>query len=249
LTSILVLDTGGTVAREAARRVAAILRRPGEHTLLFASGKTMVPVYRELVRLHRRSRAPFRRARAFALDELSVPPEDPRSFRAFLDRHLFSRVGLTGERIDTLRGDADHPEAECRRYERKLRRARPDLALLGIGINGHVAYLEPARALPPATSLVRLSAATRLELAADGMPSVPKTALTVGIETILSARELLLVAAGRRKAPALAQALAGPITARFPASFLLLHPRLTVLLDRAAAKGLPSTVRPGSARS
>ena len=232
---ISVLDNGDAVAREAARRVAVILRRKQETVLLLASGKTMVPVYRQLGRLHRAGRAPFGRARVFALDEIAVPAEDPRSFRAFFERHLTSRVGLRADRLETPRGDAADADAECRRYEQRLRRARPDLAVLGIGVNGHVAYLEPGQALPPVTSAVRLSAATRRELAADGVRPVPAKALTVGIETILSARAILLVASGRRKAAAVATALAGPVTPRCPASFLLLHPRLTILLDRAAA--------------
>jgi glucosamine-6-phosphate deaminase len=238
LTRISILENGDAVAREAARRVAAVLRRRGERRLLLASGKTMVPVYRELIRLHRDGLAPFRRARVFALDELAVPPEDPRSFRAFFERHLISRVALPADRLETLRGNAADPNTECRRYERRLRRGRPDLALLGIGVNGHVAYLEPGRAIPPVTSPVRLSATTRRELAADGVSPAPRTALTVGIETILRSREILLVVSGRRKALAIAAALAGPITPRRPASFLLLHPRLTVLLDRAAAGSL-----------
>src|SRR5262249_54706079 len=110
----------------------------------------------------------------------------------------------------------------------------PDLALVGIGVNGHVAYLEPAKALPPRCARVRLSAATRRRLREDGIAPVPREALTMGIETILSAREIVLVAVGHEKAEPLAPALPGPVTARVPASFLSLHPRLIVFADRAA---------------
>jgi glucosamine-6-phosphate deaminase len=198
----------------------------------------MAPVYRELARLHRSGSAPFRRVETFNLDELRVPPEDPRSFRSFMERHLFSRVDLPRDRIHFLRGDAPNPEVECARYERELSRRSVDLALVGIGVNGHVAYLEPGGSLPPRTARVRLSATTRAQLAADGMRPVPREALTVGLETLLSARRILLVATGRDKAAAVAQALRGPVSARCPASFLSLHPALTVLLDRAAARGL-----------
>jgi glucosamine-6-phosphate deaminase len=119
----------------------------------------------------------------------------------------------------------------------------PDLAIVGIGTNGHVAYLEPGGALAPRTSPVRLSASTRRALAADGVRPVPRAALTMGIETILSASRVLLVATGRSKAAAIAAALEGPVSARWPASFLSLHPALTVVLDRAAAAGLRKTSR------
>ncbi len=197
----------------------------------------MVPIYRELVRLHRRGRAPFRTCSTWNLDELAVGLGDPRSFRSFMERHLFSKVDLDPERIHVLRGDAEDSGAECRRFERAFERAGPaDLALAGIGVNGHVAYLEPGRALPPRTSAVNLSASTRRRLAQDGVRPVPRRALTMGLETILSAREILLVATGREKARPLFAALRGPVTPRLPASFLSLHPRLTVLADEAAAR-------------
>jgi glucosamine-6-phosphate deaminase len=227
------------VARRAASRIAAVLRRRGDRVLVLASGKTMVPVYRELAKLAAEGRASFRRATTFNLDELAVPADDPRSFRTFMDRRLFSRVGLPGERVHFLRGDAPDAARECRRYESELARFGPaDLALLGIGENGHVAYLEPGSSLPPRTSEVTLSASTRRALSADGVRPAPAGALTMGIETILDAKELLLVATGRDKAGAVAGALSGPITPRCPASFLTLHPRLTVMLDRAAASRL-----------
>jgi glucosamine-6-phosphate deaminase len=212
--------------------------------LLLPVGKTAVPIYRELVRLHSAGRAPFRRAATFNLDELRVAPQDPRSFRSFMERHLFSKLERPPRRVDFLRGDAPDPERECARYERELaREGPPDIALVGIGVNGHVAYLEPGTALVPRTSLVRLSAATRRDLAADGVRPVPREALTIGIETILSSREIVLVATGREKAAAVAVALEGPVTPRLPTSLLSLHPRLEVLLDRAAASLLAD---PGS---
>jgi glucosamine-6-phosphate deaminase len=156
-----------------------------------------------------------------------------------MERHLFSKLERPPRRVGFLRGDAPDPERECARYERELaREGPPDVVLVGIGVNGHVAYLEPARSLPPTTSLVRLSSSTRLGLAAGGLRPVPREALTVGIETILSAKAILLVAVGRRKAAAVAAALEGPVTARCPASFLSLHPNLGVLLDSVAAARL-----------
>jgi glucosamine-6-phosphate deaminase len=220
--------------------LAARLRRRGAPVLVLASGKTMRPVYRALTRLHEDGRAPFGRAGTFNLDELAVSPRDPRSFRSFMEKNLFRQVDLDPRRIHFLDGSARDRDAECARYERELAALGPaDLALVGIGENGHVAYLEPGSSLPPRTSSVRLSAATRKSLAADGVRPVPREALTMGLETILSAKAILLVATGRAKAQAVACALKGPVTAECPASYLSLHPRLTVLLDRAAASRLP----------
>lgn len=236
---VTVYATRTALARAAADRLAAVLRRRTDSVLLLPVGKTAAPVYRELARLHAAGRAPFRRVTTFNLDELTVPAEDERSFRSFMERHLFSKVDLPAGRIRFLRGDAASPERECARYERALAREGPaDVAFVGIGANGHVAYLEPGRSLAPRTSPVRLSAATRRSLAADGVRPVPRVALTVGIETILSSRAVLLAASGAQKARAIAAALEGPVTARVPASFLSLHPRLEVLLDRAAASRL-----------
>lgn len=236
---VAVYRTPGTLARAVAEKLAAALRRRGGAVLLLPVGKTAAPVYRELVRLHSAGRAPFRRATTFNLDELAIPAGEERGFRSFMERHLFSKVDLPGDGVRFLRGDAEDPERECARYERVLARKGPaDVAFVGIGVNGHVAYLEPGRALAPRTALVRLSASTRRALAADGFRPVPREALTVGIETILSSRSVLLVASGAKKAPAVAAALEGPVTARVPASFLTLHPRLEVLLDSGAASRL-----------
>lgn len=232
-----IFSTPARVARAAAEHLAAVLRQRGPRRLVLASGRTMVPVYRGLARLHRAGRAPFSRCSTWNLDELAVPPDDPRSFRTFMKSHLFGEVDLGPGRIHFLRGDAPDRLRECRRFERELARAgQPDLALVGIGVNGHVAYIEPSRALPPRTSPVRLSASTRRRLAEDGLDPIPREALTMGIETILEAREIVLVVVGKEKAKPLARALTGRVTPRLPASFLSMHPRLFVFADEAAAR-------------
>ena len=241
---IEVFPTLSAVARAVAGRLAKSLSKRRGAVFLLPSGKTAVPVYRELARIHTAGSASFRRATTFNLDELRVPPDDPQSFRSFMERRLFSKVDLPRDRIRFLRGDASDPERECARYERQLAREGPaDVAFVGMGVNGHVAYLEPGRSLAPRASLVHLSASTRRGLAADGVLPVPREALTVGIETILSSRTILLVASGRRKARAVAAAVEGPVTPRCPASFLSLHPRLEVFLDRGAASRLTSARR------
>lgn len=239
-----IFATAAATAHATAGRLAEALRRRNGSVLLLPVGKTAVPVYRELVRLHSAGRVPFRRATTFNVDELRVSPGDPRSFRSFMEEHLFEKVDIDRRRIRFLRGDATDPNRECARYERELRREGPvDVAFVGIGVNGHVAYLEPARSLAPRTSLVRLSESTRRSLTADGIRPAPREALTVGIETILSSRAVVMVAIGRRKAAAVAAALEGPVTPRCPASFLSLHPLLTVFLDRAAASLMTSARR------
>lgn len=226
-------------ARRAALSLALVLRGPGRRVLVLSSGKTMVPLYGALVRLHRAGKAPLARAATFNVDELCLPAAHRGSFRTFMERHLFRKVRLPPARIHFLRGDAPDSIREAARYEKELRRAGgADLVLLGIGINGHIAYLEPGRALTPQTSRVRLSSSTRRGLAADGIRPAPREAFTMGIETILSARAILLVATGRSKAKVVARALSGRITPRCPASYLTLHPRLTVILDRDAASRL-----------
>ncbi len=182
---IEILPTPAALAHAVTNRLAKALSKRRGAVLLLPVGKTAVPVYRELGRIHAAGRTSFRRATTFNLDELRIPPDDPNSFRSFMERRLFSKVDLPRDRIRFLRGDASDPERECARYERVLAREGPaDVAFVGVGVNGHVAYLEPGRSLAPRTSLVRLSASTRRGLAADGARGAGKARtgdLVIGI--------------------------------------------------------------------
>jgi glucosamine-6-phosphate deaminase len=226
------------VARSLAAKPGAILGLP--------TGRTPVPLYRELVRLHIAGRADFGRATTFNLDEfLGVSAADPRSYRAFMQRHLFDHVNLAPRRIHFLNGAATSGAAvqrECDRYERAIERAGGiDLQILGLGMNGHIGFNEPARALAARTHCSRLKPATRranAPLFGNRLAAVPREALSMGMATILHARRIVLLATGATKARCVERMLFGPVTPRVPASFLQLHTNTEVWLDRAAAQNL-----------
>jgi glucosamine-6-phosphate deaminase len=219
------------MARQVARKPASVLGLP--------TGRTSVAVYEELVRL----RPDFSRAQTFNLDEfVGLAAQHRRSFHAFMDRHLFSRVNIPAAHVRFLNGAADDLDAECARFERAIERAGGlDLLVLGIGANGHIGFNEPGAALFARTHRARLTPATRRANAGlfAGRPSmVPREALSMGMGTILAARAIVLIATGPSKARAVSAMRSGRITPLLPASFLQLHHDVRLMLDRAAASRL-----------
>jgi glucosamine-6-phosphate deaminase len=204
------------------------------------TGRTPVSLYRELVALYRAKRIDFAATTTFNLDEfVGIGARDPRSYRSFMQSHLFDHVNLPARRIHFLDGGASDTAAECARYERAIRSAGGiDLQLLGLGANGHIGFNEPARGLIARTHRTTLTPATRRANAAlfgNRLSDVPSAALSMGMATILHARRIVLLATGGAKAACVARTLNGPITPRVPASFLQLHPAAEVWLDRSAA--------------
>jgi glucosamine-6-phosphate deaminase len=204
------------------------------------TGRTPIPLYEELVALYREGRADFSRATAFNLDEfVGIPGRDPRSYGAFMRRHLFDHINLPPGRRHVLNGMARVAEVECAQYERAIARAGGlDLVILGLGANGHIGFNEPAEALVARTHRTRLATSTRRANAAlfdHALNRVPRQGLSMGMATILHARHIVVLATGRAKAGCVAKMISGPMTPRLPASFLQLHRHAEVWLDRAAA--------------
>lgn len=229
----------------AAARAAVLVGRqlaPGRTPVLgLATGGTMVPVYAALAEAVMSGRLSLRDATGFNLDEyVGVPPSAPASFHAYMRRHLLAHADLAPERVHIPDGMAPDLAAEASRYETAIARAGGiDLQLLGIGSNGHIGFNEPGSDFASRTRVVPLDERTRQDNTADfaGDP-VPEQALTMGIGTILEAREILLLAVGARKAEAIAAALEGPLSTACPASALQLHPRVQIICDEAAASKL-----------
>ncbi|HVR71869.1 MAG TPA: glucosamine-6-phosphate deaminase [Vicinamibacteria bacterium] len=231
------LPHAAAVAAAAADHVAGAAALRPDLTMALPTGRTPVPLYDELARRHAEGWDGLAQARGFNLDELVLPAGDPRSFRAFMERHAWGRTGLRRERCDVPDGAAPDLEAECRRYEAALAAAGGvDLAVLGVGADGHVAYNMPGLITLP-THVVRLPDGLAASL---GVPPEdwPLRAVTMGIGTIRQARRVVVMATGETKATAVRALVHGPQDPEWPCSFLGGHPDIEVLLDPAAAARL-----------
>ena len=233
---------------EAAQSLTQLIRAALENkpnlVLALPTGCTPLALYRELALLCAGGELSFHDAHTFALDELKgVPPEDPASFHAYLQRQFHQHVDVHPWRIHFFDGMARDPQAQCDRYERELAEVGGiDLAIVGIGSNGHVAFNEPGPALQARTHLATLTPQTReanASLFGDDPANVPLEAYTIGMGTLMKARQVALIATGARKAEVLARALTGPVTTLLPASLLQLHPNVAVFADDAARGRLP----------
>jgi glucosamine-6-phosphate deaminase len=230
-------------ARALAKRIVTALAANPRIVLGLPTGKTPVGLYHELASIAAAGHADFSQATTFNLDEfLGIPPAHPGSYRRFMEQHLFSRVNLNPDRVHFLQGSSRDAEAECARYERAIVDAGGiDIQILGIGVNGHIGFNEPARELSSRTHRVRLKPETRRSNASlfGGNPhAVPEEALSMGMATILQARAVVLLATGRSKAGCVERMVNGPITTELPASFLQVHHNVDILLDEAAAERL-----------
>ena len=203
------------------------------------TGRTPLGLYREL---RERSGIDWSRVRTFNLDEFAgLDAANAHSYRAFMQAELFDHVSINPANIGFLNGAAEDLKAECRRYEDAIAAAGGiDLQILGIGANGHIGFNEPAAGLCASTHVADLTKETREANASrfggDWM-RVPSRALSMGMATILNAREVVLMATGAEKADAVKGMVEGLITTQLPASLLQVHPRVTVMVDRLAWSG------------
>lgn len=242
---LVVCPQAEDVALLAARRIAERLRATPSLVLGLATGRSMEPIYAELVRMHRQEGLCFAQCRSFNLDEYAgLGPDHPNAYRRYMNDHLFAQVDIAMANTQLPDGLAPDMAAEGQRYEALIREAGGiDLQLLGIGENGHVGFNEPMSAVDSRTRGIGLTPETRHQNAGmfgGDLGRMPTRAITMGIATILEARELLLVATGAAKAAALAEAIDGPVSLRHPGSALRGHPRFGVIADTDAASHLPA---------
>src|SRR5271169_7073555 len=206
-----------------------------------ATGSTPVKLYRELIRLHRNEGLSFRNVVTFNLDEYyGLPPHHPESYRHFMEVQLFSHVDVPRENVHVPDGMIARSEVfrYCQEYERAIRDAGGvDLQILGIGRTGHIGFNEPGSGIDSRTRMVAVDRLTRRDAARDfrGEENVPAYAITMGVGTILNAKELALLAWGESKAAILREAIEGPQIDAVPASFLQRHPNCRCYIDEAAA--------------
>lgn len=234
-------------ARTVARTVAACIRaRQAAHTMAvigLATGSTPIGLYAELVRMHREEGLSFDNVITFNLDEYyPIEKTAPASYNNFMHQHLFNHINIQKQNIHIPDGsvDIDLIASHCAAYEQAIVAAGGlDLQILGIGRNGHIGFNEPGSQESSITRIVKLEESTRIANVGDfgSLSDVPHSAITMGINTILKARKIILMAWGNKN-EIIQQAIEGDTTAAIPATFLKKHSNCSYVLDETAARNL-----------
>ena len=231
------------MSRQAARAVWVFIGRHPSAVIALPTGQTPRLMYRFLVDEIRTSRPALDGVRFANLDEyLGLGPDDPCSFAFMLRQAFLDRLPLPPADVRLLDGTARDPEAECAAHEDWIRQnGGLGLAVLGIGLNGHIAFNEPGTSLDRRTHVAQLTEQTHTRAQNDCPDSqIPAQGITMGIGTILDADEILLLASGAQKAHVLQEALLGRAAVELPASALQSHEHVTVIADKEALADIPS---------
>lgn len=242
---LLVADTNEQMNQLGADIVARTLAERPTATLLMATGNTPMGMYQELAQRHAAGSLDASQARVFQLDEyVGVPEDDVRSLYGWTRRSFVDPLGIPLAQVTRLVADGDDLEASCRAYDEQVVAAGGiDLAVLGLGPNGHLGFNEPPCAEDAPTRLIDLTPESVVSNAVywGGEDQVPRQALTAGMNVIMHARHIVLVVSGAHKQEILARTMHGPVTPEVPSSFLQLAPNVTIVADRST---MPNTSQP-----
>lgn len=231
----VVEDEAAMSRRAAALVLQRITGRP-DLLLCLATGASPTGLYQRLVQTCQKQADLFRQIRVIKLDEWhGLAPDNPATCQAYLQQNFIGPMKIDARRYTAFRPDAADPEAECRRISRKLAAIGPiDLAILGLGRNGHLGLNEPGEFLTPDAHVAKLTQATlgHQMLKVAGRPV--RRGLTLGMAQLLQSREVLLLVCGESKRPMMRQLKSGRVSTQLPGSMLHLHPNVTCICDRAA---------------
>lgn len=226
------------MSHKAANIIAAQVTLKPNCVLGLATGGTPVGAYADLVERYNKGDLDFSEVTTVNLDEYrGLPKEHPESYWSFMHRNLFDHVNVPAESIHLPDGTNPDAEDACKQYNEVIHSVGGiDLQLLGLGVNGHIGFNEPADAFSTGTHQVTLTESTRdaNKRFFASIDEVPTHARTMGTREILQARRVLMVASGANKAQAIKDAFFGPVTPQVPASILQYHPDFTLVADEAA---------------
>src|SRR5437764_5971602 len=225
------------MSRLAAEFIETELEANPDLILCASAGGTPTGTYQRLAATWQRNRRMFRKLRVLQIDEWAgLPPNNPATCRTYLEAYLLRPLAIGRDRFTGYRSDSPNPERECERVQQWLIKNGPiDICLLGLGLNGHIAMIEPNRAIMPHVHLSKLTPRSLKHGMLQALTVKPRHGLTLGMADILASRKVLLVVSGLPKRAVLKRLLADrKVSTRLPASFLWLHPDLTIICDQAA---------------
>ena len=203
-----------------------------------ATGSTPVGIYQLLTKDHSKNQTDYHAVKTVNLDEyIGLPKTHTESYYNFMNRHLFSQINIDQKNTYIPDGLCSDQQAACDAYNQVLDNYVPDIQLLGIGTNGHIGFNEPNTSFLSKTHIIELAEKTRKDNARffDSIDEVPTHAITMGIQNIMNAKKIILVATGKQKASAVKAMISGPIHEGLPASVLQQHPNVEIFLDKEAA--------------
>ncbi len=235
---IYVSEDYKDMSRKAANIVSAHVILNPACVLGLATGSTPIGMYKQLIDWYNKGDLDFSQVKSVNLDEyVGLAPTHDQSYRYFMQTNLFDHVNIDPANTNVPNGLASDPEAECERYNQVIRSMGGiDVQVLGMGHNGHIGFNEPGHAFELETHVVNLTERT-IEANARFFASkdeVPKRAITMGIKSIMQARQILVVVSGEDKAEIVKKAFYGPVVPEVPASILQMHPNVVLCGDKAA---------------
>ena len=241
-TNIIVTKTPEEAGKVAADSFESVIAKKPACVIGLATGSTPLPLYRELIAREKSGRIDFSRVRSANLDEYKgLAPDHPQSYRRFMQENLFDHISVKPENTIVPDGLAEDVDAMCTAYEQQIEDwGGVDIQLLGIGHDGHIGFNEPDDHFPAKTHEVALTPMTREanKRFFDSIGDVPTAAFTMGIGTVMAAKEIIMIVTGADKAEIVSKAFNGPVDPAVPASILQFHPNVTLICDEAAASRL-----------
>lgn len=239
---VIIRKTYEEISSLAAELVKSRIEKKDNFVLGLATGSSPLGLYSALIDMNQKNLLSFKNVKTFNLDEYyGLRGDHPQSYRYFMDVNLFNHIDIDKSRTMVPDGTAKNLEDFCLWYEQQIKNSGGiDLQVLGIGSDGHIGFNEPGSPLSSRTRLIALDAQTIEDNSRffKDKNQVPRFAITMGVGTILEAKELILIASGKKKAQIIAKAIEGPITGLISASALQIHKRCTYFLDEDAASEL-----------
>lgn len=238
------------LAHYIAHKIIEFQPSPSEPFILgLPTGSSPIGTYQELVALFKAGKISFKNVITFNMDEyVGIPEDHPESYHSFMRKHLFDHIDIPEENVNILNGNALDLEKECRQYEEKINQVGGiHLFVGGIGPDGHIAFNEPGSSLTSRTRIKTLTLDTLIansRFFSNDINRVPKTALTVGVGTIMNAKEIIIIVSGYSKARALQRGIEEGVNHMWTISMLQLHPHGMIVCDEDATMELKvGTVR------
>lgn len=237
---VIITKDYAELSKKAADIVAALIKEKPNAVLGLATGSTPIGLYKELIKKYEEKELSFKDIKSVNLDEyVGLDGDHDQSYRYFMNENLFNHIDINKENTFVPAGKAEDMIEEARLYEENIDKlGGQDIQILGIGVNGHIGFNEPSSKLEMYTHIEDLTEST-IEANSrffETIDDVPTTAISMGIGSIFKAKEIILLASGENKAKIMNSLKDSIITPLIPASFLKLHPNVTIIMDEAAAK-------------